>query len=829
MTGPLSILVRPTAWGERLRRSLESALAQTDPAVDVLVVDTGCPEPRARAAAAAYALTPGVRVVAAGDGPTAWLEVARAAAGAVVVPLAEGDVLNPDFCADARQAFEDDPALACVLAPAVMEPGFGPLLPEPPEAWSEEAVLGVTWCVPMALAIRRERFEAAVQGEAADALPPYAWLLGLLARGARATVLPRPGLLHAAGRDTAFRAALDPERYGRALDVLLGSHREQFERDPATVIFGRERLLRALVREHRARVARRDEHLARLQALVHECGRLRSWLEHEGRGAIDWGDFERTSPVSRTWGYDRGTPVDRYYIEQFVARHSADVRGNVLEVQENDLTLRFGGARVSRSDVIDWNPGNPRATIVDDLRRAVTVADGTYDCIILTQTLHVIDDMRAVLAQCARILKPGGVLLATLPCASRVCLEYGPRGDFWRVTEAGARVLFEEVFPAAGVQTTAFGNVKVAAAFLYGLALHEVDATALETVDPYFPLLIGVRAVKPVAHAGPVAAPARAGRERIRRAPEAGVILLYHRVARPASDVHGLSVSPEVFADQVAILRERFVPLPLRGFVDAAREGALPPGAVAVTFDDGYADVLEHALPILEAARVPVTCFVPSASVGAGRAFWWDVLEYALLGPHAVPVRLSLDPVGLAFEGETRTLADRQRVHGEIYRLLRRTPALARERAVAHILHWSGAETAAPDRGRPLTSVELQQLAAHPLVTIGAHGAYHLALPELDEAGQREEIETSKRTLEESLGRIVDAFAYPYGAWAPVTVTLVRDAGFACAVTCEEGPVQAGMDPWRLPRVEVRADAGAFFERRLRACLDRARWAAQVR
>ncbi len=824
MTEVLSILVVPTAWGERLKRSVEAALAQTDPDVEVLVVDAGGPEARARAAAEAYARTSGLRVVEARrEGENPWVDGARAARGRYVVPVAEGDLLEPEFCADARRAVTEDPALGYVLAPGVMEPGGAPVLPELPLEWSAAVLLSATWCAPVALMVRRDLFEAAAEGQRFGTLSTYAWLLGLLDQDARGRLLPRPGLRHLATREAAFRAALDPDRYRAAVAALLERHRDRFERDPAVVLFGRERLLRELVGQHRARVERRDADLARLQAVVHEVGRLRTWLEQEGRAGFEWGDFERTSPVSRDWGYDRGTPVDRYYIEQFIARHAADVQGRVLEVQDNDLTVRFGDPRVSRSDVVDWNPGNPRATIVDDLRCAATVADDTYDCIILTQTLHVIDDMRAVLAQCGRILKAGGVLLATLPTASRVCLEYGPAGDFWRVTEAGARAVFEEVFPPACVQTSAFGNVKVAAAFLYGLAAHEVDLRSFETVDPYFPLIVGVRAVKPAGWTAPAVGPGLVERSRREPAPASGAILLYHRVARAASDVHGLCVDPDDFARQMGVLRDRFTPLALGEFVEALRQGALPPRAVAVTFDDGYVEVLREALPILEATSVPATCFVPSGVLEAPGEFWWDILERALLGPHRVPPQLSLAAVGLTLEAETATPEARRRAHDEVYRLLRRSSASIRDRAIAYLVTWSGAAAVPQGATRPMTRGEVARLAESTLVTIGAHGARHLPLPELSEEEQRQEIATSKRALEAATGRAVDAFAYPYGAWDVVTARLVREAGFRCALTCDEAPARPGRDPWRLPRFEVRPEVGSFFERRLHALLGRRR------
>src|SRR5207249_3792775 len=104
----------------------------------------------------------------------------------------------------------------------------------------------------------------------------------------------------------------------------------------------------------------------------------------------------------------------------FLYRHRGDIRGRVLEVREPMYTDRFGGDAVTARDVIDHDPANPRATIVADLRTATAIADATYDCIILTQTLHLVDDIRGVVAECARMLRPGGVLLATAPSVIRV-------------------------------------------------------------------------------------------------------------------------------------------------------------------------------------------------------------------------------------------------------------------------------------------------------------------------------------------------------------------------------------------------------------------------
>jgi SAM-dependent methyltransferase len=113
----------------------------------------------------------------------------------------------------------------------------------------------------------------------------------------------------------------------------------------------------------------------------------------------------------------------------------------------------------------------------------------------LTQTLHFVDDMRAAVAECARLLRPGGVLLVTLPCISRVDNDYGPAQDHWRVTAPAARRLFAEHF-GARVGVESWGNAAAAAGFLYGLAAHELSPATLDAHDPHCPLLVSVRATK---------------------------------------------------------------------------------------------------------------------------------------------------------------------------------------------------------------------------------------------------------------------------------------------------------------------------------------------
>ncbi|HKP11992.1 MAG TPA: glycosyltransferase [Blastocatellia bacterium] len=216
-------------------------------------------------------------------------------------------------------------------------------------------------------------------------------------------------------------------------------------------------------------------------------------------GAVNFGDLRRLTPMSRVFGFDRGTPVDRYYIEDFLARNADRVRGRVLEVGDDSYTRRFGGERVTHRDVLHVSEDNPQATVIADLASADHVPSDTFDCIILTQTLHLIYDVRAALATLRRILKPGGVLLTTFPGITQIDHFDWGGSWYWAFTALSARRLFGEVFPAASLQVETRGNVLAATAFLQGIALEELRKDELDYNDPDYQVIITVRATKEAA------------------------------------------------------------------------------------------------------------------------------------------------------------------------------------------------------------------------------------------------------------------------------------------------------------------------------------------
>lgn len=214
-------------------------------------------------------------------------------------------------------------------------------------------------------------------------------------------------------------------------------------------------------------------------------------------GKVDWGDLARTTPIDPDFGYLRGTPVDRFYIERFLDARHGDIAGRVLEIGDNHYTMRFGAERVTQSDVLHVSPDAPQATICGDIADAPHIPDSTFDCIVFTQTLHLIFDIPAAIATLERILRPGGVLLLTVPGFS-----YMDRGEwnttwYWGglTTFAVQRLLGENW---SEVVVESHGNVMAGVAFLHGMAADELPAEALAARDPVYQLIVTARAVKPV-------------------------------------------------------------------------------------------------------------------------------------------------------------------------------------------------------------------------------------------------------------------------------------------------------------------------------------------
>lgn len=546
-------------------------------------------------------------------------------------------------------------------------------------------------------------------------------------------------------------------------------------------------------------------------------------------GKVQFGSLRRVTPISRDWGWDRGLPIDRYYVEKFLAAYSADIQGRVLEIGDNSYTRQFGGNRVVISDVLHVAEGNPAATIVGDLASADHIPSNSFDCIILTQTLQLIYDVPAALKTIHRILKPHGVLLATFPGISQTYDDEWSEHWFWNFTLLSARRLFSEVFPLAHLQIEAFGNVAAAISFLHGIASEELSPAELNQREAGYDVTITVRAVKP-----PEVGTMRADEPSVPTVHQLSgshnakaLILMYHSIAEVWPDPWGLSVTPKHFDEQLEVLKKYAHPIGLYELGDKLEEKRIPPNAVVVTFDDGYANNLYTAKPILVRYEIPATVFLATGSLGQARGFWWNEIEQLALQPGALPKKLRLNVNGdtmqwdlgdvAAYQGETARQyrfwkaweeppTPRHAFYFSLWQQLQGLREEERQRALAAVRVWAHGERPNHPIQQVLSVEEVKELAADGLVDIGAHTVTHSVLSQLPVAEQREEILQSKRILEEILGRKVTSFAYPYGAATTYTmdaVAAVRETGFHYACATKASAVTTASDRFQLPRFQV--------------------------
>ncbi|MGH9386299.1 MAG: polysaccharide deacetylase family protein [Vicinamibacterales bacterium] len=798
--------------------TVASVTGQEDVRPEVVIVAKPDSDPRLAQLLEVLSARSGARVLRpTADRPGAQRNAgARASTASIVAFVDAGDVLDPGFCWVAMNRLvqnEELDATTCWTRRTWTHGSDRWVIPDQIEL--RTLVLRPREAPVVVVARRRLLEMLGGFDEGLETLDRYEFWLRALQRGARVEVIEQPLLTQTSSQASEGNDGITPEAYSNAMRAVQERHRLLFEREPAALLYERERELGGVLVEHHQLVKHRDQLVAEQTALDAELRELQTVLDRDGHGAVDFGDFRRADPISRDWGYDRGKPIDRYYIERFLEIHSADIRGAVLEVQEADFTRQFGGAQVERSEVVDLSLVNPGATIVADLRRATTIPDDSFDCFILTQTIHVIDDMTAVLRESFRILKPGGVLLATLPCISRVTLEYGADGDFWRMTEAGARKLFSMVFPKDHLQVQSYGNVLVGTAFMHGLACHEIDEREFERFDPFNPLLVGVRALKPMA--GVATESPRRSRPRPQSTDENGsaVVLLYHRVAEPPTDVHGLAVSPPLFRSQMEYLRQNYQVMSLDELIAAVRQGNVPARAVAVTFDDGYVDNLTHACPVLVDLDLPATFFVTTAGLDEDREYWWDTLERIFLRNASLPKTLEIVLGEEHMRLLTESSDERRAAHRVLNNALTRADLATRDQLMRQLHQWSGFSPVAGSMNRVMRGQDLLRMAAFPLFDVGAHGVNHLAMAYQPLDVQRQELADSRADLERLLSRRVTMFAYPYGNVSEETATFVRDVGFKAAVTSEPERLRPGIDFCRVPRLDVKAWGVAEFADRL--------------
>ena len=298
-------------------------------------------------------------------------------------------------------------------------------------------------------------------------------------------------------------------------------------------------------------------------------------------------------------------------------------------------------------------------------------------------------------------------------------------------------------------------------------------------------------------------------RRRAQNAP--AVVLCYHHVADVPNDALALSVHPDRFAAQLEYLRDRVDVVPLSAICHPRERPR-----VALTFDDGLADTIDVAEPLLSAAGLPATAFVPSVALEPGHEFWWEALVHLVLEVDQ-PEReaLEVEIGGHPLRVDVRSAAGRSRAFRALnQRLLAVHPSSIDDVIAAVAAQLGGTVPPACSEHRKMTTDDLRAAARRDVLEIGGHTRSHALLTSLDAEAQRDEIAGNRRELEAEIGTHVSSFAYPYGysgSFTRATAAVVRAAGYARACTTLADRVTPRSDPYRIPRHQVHDwDADGF-------------------
>lgn len=506
MTGSdsVSVVIPSHGHGHYLAEAIESVLAQSHLPLEIIVVDDGSPDDTAEVASA----YPSVRLLRQSR---AGLAAARnrgleAVRSRYVAFLDADDVLLPDALLAGWRAFGERPEAAFVAGAHRRVDGAGRPLPRPaaPRLGDEDpylAFLRGNW-VGMHAAVLYRTDVVVREGGFCGELPACEDY-DLYLRIARDRPVHQHDAVVAEYRIHGANMSADvPLMLGSVLAVLGRQlphvvdvpQREQALRE------GLHNWSRYYLTASDTASVPAPGGLARAGRRVLGAARRRVRRLRVGTpapGTVDLGDLRRTTPLSTEFGFDRGTPVDRRYIEEFLAAHAADIRGRALEIGDDSYTRRFGGPRVDVAEVLHVDADAPGATYRGTLEGGASLPDAAFDCVILTQTLHLVYDVKAALASVARILAPGGVLLATVPGISQRSTDQWSATWSWAITPYAMRRLLEDCLPGASIEVGAHGNVLTSTAFLFGLAAEELTEDELGVQDAAYPMLVTARAVAP--------------------------------------------------------------------------------------------------------------------------------------------------------------------------------------------------------------------------------------------------------------------------------------------------------------------------------------------
>lgn len=317
------------------------------------------------------------------------------------------------------------------------------------------------------------------------------------------------------------------------------------------------------------------------------------------------------------------------------------------------------------------------------------------------------------------------------------------------------------------------------------------------------------------------------------------LILMYHRVADYVSDPWALCVSPRNFEDQLSVLRRIAPPMSLTRLIADLRGGKVPRRSVVITFDDGYADNLHIASPLLQKYDAPATIFLVSSHINRSSEYWWDELDRIFLSPGQLPSSLHMKIEQTAqewkFNGVSQYSEAEAQKHREwrawdtpptqrhsayfsLWQQLRPLKRDDRHQKLEELRSWANVSDEGRDTHRVLSANELETVKRQILFEIGCHTATHPQLSSLPEEAQRNEIQSSKAAIEEMIGQRVHHFAYPFGGkddYSAATVSIVQESGFTSSCSTIPEVIKSESDVYQLPRVQIEDWNGAEFEKRI--------------
>lgn len=208
----------------------------------------------------------------------------------------------------------------------------------------------------------------------------------------------------------------------------------------------------------------------------------------------DYSEFVKMlpeEPISRKFGMERGKPIDRYYIEEFLEANKQYICGDVMEIADNSYTLEFGGVNVNNSLILHVEGGDSPNIIKGNLETGEGISANMVDCIIFTQTIQFIYNIDKVAKNIIKLLRPNGCALITAASITQISRYDMDRwGDYWRFTELSMKKLFENIMHQGKVEVVKYGNVKTAVSFLYGLSCEDLREETLNYKDDDYPLVI---------------------------------------------------------------------------------------------------------------------------------------------------------------------------------------------------------------------------------------------------------------------------------------------------------------------------------------------------